>query len=132
MTPTRRRIPELFGPAGHFTAHTRARLDRSLARALGARSGWATALDGAVCEAARELRSEGLDDQAALDVLGALVEDAGRACGADRPSLLSGEPRWLPVRTQVIESARRELSGERAFAIGSVSSTDPLDSTKGP
>ena len=43
-------------------------------------------------------------DQAALDAL-VLVEDTGRACGADQPSLLSGELRWYPIRAKVLAHA---------------------------
>ena len=60
-------------------------------------------------DAATELRAVGLGDQAVLNRLGALVEDVGRACGADRPSLISGELRWMPVRAQVLSFARAAL-----------------------
>ena len=57
-----------------------------------------------------ELSAEGLSDTAVLDTLGALVEETGRGCGVDTMSLLSGEPRWMPVRTQVLETAQSELA----------------------
>ena len=66
-------------------------------------------LDAAVREASRELQAEGLNDGAILVFFGRLVEDAGRACGADRPSLISGELAWVPVRTRVLGFARTAL-----------------------
>jgi hypothetical protein len=62
-----------------------------------------------VSAASIELRADGLSDLAVLAFLGALVEDAGRACGADRPSLLSGELCWVPVRARVLELAKAAL-----------------------
>lgn len=93
-----------------FTMSTAGRLERALLRALlGRRPVSDVLLQRVVGDASRELRAEGLDDQAVLDVLGTLVEVAGGACGANRPSLLSGQLRWMPVRTQVLELARVAL-----------------------
>ena len=103
-------LPQQLGATAHLTPDTRTRLDRSLTRAFARRAGGTTALTNAVCRATRELCGAGLDAQVTLKMLGDLVEDAGRACGADRPSLISGEPRWLPIRTRVIETARTELA----------------------
>ena len=57
----------------------------------------------AVVDGCRELRAAGLDDRGIIAFFGALVEETGRACGADRPSLMSGELRWVPVRARVLE-----------------------------
>jgi hypothetical protein len=87
-----------------FTASTRAVLSRTLVRVLrGHRHNSAATLDDAIRAACHELRSAGKDDQAIIEFFGALVEETGRACGADRPSLMSGEPRWVPVRARVLE-----------------------------
>src|SRR5437868_4504582 len=103
---TSRNFPELLSSTRRFTMSTRGRLERALVNALqGHRHGSAIPLQQAVVDATNELRTEGLNDGAVLSVLGLLVEDAGRACGADRPSLMSGEPRWLPVRTRVLALA---------------------------
>jgi hypothetical protein len=105
----RRPYQELFRDDGCFTAGTRTCLERSLGRALLGRKSDPTRLQSAVNRATRELRVRGLDVAATLSVLGALVENAGRACGADRSSLLSGDPFWMGVRTRVLESAQREI-----------------------
>jgi hypothetical protein len=89
---------------------TRTRLERALHRTLLDRYGSTLTLRGAVAASARELRAQGLNDGATLDVLGALVEDAGRASRADRLDLLSGKPRWIPIRLRVLDWAQRELS----------------------
>jgi hypothetical protein len=105
----RRPYQELFKDDGCFTASTRTCLERSLGRALHGRKSDPMRLRSAVNRATRELRVKGLDVAATLGVLGALVENAGRACGADRSSLLSGDPVWMLVRTRVLESAQREI-----------------------
>jgi hypothetical protein len=85
MTQGIRTMPDLAQLTARFTMRTRGRLTRALMHALRGRRG---------------------DSQAQLrgSVMGTLVEDAGRACGADRPSLLSGELRWMPVQRRVLES----------------------------
>lgn len=93
---------------------TRGRLERSFVGALrGQRYRSPKSLLAAVGDATRELQASGLADQAVLDVLGAFVEDTGRACGADRPSLISGELRWVAVRTHVLELASAALHASR-------------------
>jgi hypothetical protein len=120
-----RKYQELFWRTERFTPGTRTCLERAVGNALfGHRNdGWP--LRVAVCRATRELQVEGLDEPAVLAVLGAIVEDAGRACGADRSSLLSGEPLWMGVRTRVLEAARRDLregssSGRDVIALAGV------------
>jgi hypothetical protein len=106
----RRKYQELFSGTARFTANTRTCLERSVGRALFGHKGSTMPLRSAVYSATRELRVEGLDGAATLAVLGAVVEHAGRACGADRSSLISGEPLWMPVRARVLESAQHELA----------------------
>jgi hypothetical protein len=107
---TLRGYPELAPRLDRFTASTRAVLSRALVRVLrGHRHNSPATLDEAILTACRELRSAGKDDQAIIEFFGALVEETGRACGADRPSLMSGEPRWVPVRARVLEVVRAAL-----------------------
>jgi len=74
-------------------------------------------LDDVVSDATRELRSAGLCDRAVLATLGEIVEDTGRECGADRPSLLTGELRWRAVQIRVLERAAVALAGPATSAI---------------
>jgi hypothetical protein len=97
-------FPELARRLDRFSPSTRKRLTRSLVRALrGRRDGSRALLNEAVGDACRELRVAGVDDRMITEFFGQLVEEAGRACGADRPSLMSGELRWMPVRARVLE-----------------------------
>jgi hypothetical protein len=106
----RRKYQELFSTTGHFTSITQTSLERAVGKALLGRKTAIFTLRRAVYRATRELRVYGLTDGAILAVLGGLVEDAGRAGRADRTSLLSGEPAWMPVRTTVLEFAQHELA----------------------
>ena len=111
MNQSRRSFPELEPLTSRFTIRTRGRLTRALVRALRKRAhDFRVPLDAAVREASRELQAEGLNDGAILAFFGRLVEDAGRACGADRPSLISGELAWVAVRTRVLGFARTALA----------------------
>ncbi|HEX3868486.1 MAG TPA: hypothetical protein VHV78_17100 [Gemmatimonadaceae bacterium] len=104
MNQPNRTFPELARRLDHFTTSTRTRLSRSLVHALRGRpQSSRSPLDDAIGDACRELRAEGLDDRAIVAFLGGLVEETGRACGADRPSLISGQLRWMPVRLRVLE-----------------------------
>jgi hypothetical protein len=58
-----------------------------------------------------ELRLAGLPDPLVLATLGEMVEDTGRECGADRPSLMTGQLRWMPVHARVLATARLALTG---------------------
>jgi hypothetical protein len=107
---SRRRYSEYFSGTARFTLGTRTCLERAVGRALFNQKGNTLPLRSAVGRATRELRSEGLNAEAVLSVLGVVVEGAGYACGADRVSLISGEPGWIRVRTKVLESARLELA----------------------
>src|SRR5437867_12754270 len=109
-----RKFQDLFTGTARFSANTRMCLERSVGRALFGHKCSTVPLRRAVYNATRELRVQGLDVAATLAVLGAIVEDAGRACGADRASLLSGEPLWMPVRIRVLESAHFALENRLA------------------
>ena len=103
-------FPALAGRLDRFSSGTRKRLSRSLVHALRGRRHDARTLTEAIDAATHELRFAGLDDDAIEEFLGALVEETGRACGADRPSLVSGELRWVPVRARVLDLVRTALS----------------------
>ena len=104
------RFPDSVHFAHRFTMSTGGRLERSFVRALrGPRGSSVILLRNAVSDATRELQADGLSDQAVLDVLGGLVEDTGRACGADRLSLITGELLWAPVLALVLKLARAAL-----------------------
>jgi hypothetical protein len=105
----RRKYEQLFNGTARFTASTRTRLERAVGGALFGHKSDGQYLRRAVTHATRELRLEGLDVTAILAVLGSVVENAGRGCGADRSSLLSGEPQWTLVRNRVLESAQVEV-----------------------
>jgi hypothetical protein len=110
LNQANRSFPELAALTHRFTVKTRSQLARSLVRALRNHGHeFRRPLHDAVRKASHELQAAGLDDRAILMFFGGLVEDTGRACGADRPSLLSGELRWVPVRTRVLEFARSAL-----------------------
>lgn len=107
---SRRKYQELFSGTGRFTSSTRRRLERAVGQALFGFRGGLAPLHAAVRSATHELHVHGHADAAILDILGAVVEDAGRACGADRTALVTGEPTWVPLRTRVVASAERELA----------------------
>ena len=111
--------PELARFTERFTLSTRGRLGRALVHALHGRRHTSSAqLDVAVGDASHELQAAGLDDHAVLTYLGALVENAGRDCGANRRSLMSGEFRWEPVRARVLEFASIALRRKAAGTAG--------------
>ena len=110
MNQAIRGFPELARRLDGFTLSTRKRLTSSLVHALrGRRHDTRTPLNDAVADGCRELRAAGLDDSSIKKFFGALVEETGRACGADRPSLMSGELRWMPIRTRVLELVNAAL-----------------------
>lgn len=115
---TARRYQHCFTTTGRFTKGTQSRLERSLIRALLSRGGATLPLRAAVRAATGELSAEGLSDTAVLEALGSLVEETGRGCGVDTMSLLSGEPRWMPVRNLVLEAASAELAQRIALQAG--------------
>jgi hypothetical protein len=95
----------------HFTVGTRTRLSRFLIRALrGRRDASRSPLNDMIVDACNELRIEGLNDHDIVEFFGALVEETGRAHGADRPSLMSGQLRWIPVQAHVLELVRDALN----------------------
>ena len=110
MNQSSRSFPELQVLTARFTIRTRGRLTRALVRALQRRAnGFRGPLHDAVRDTIRELQAEGLSDGAILEFFASLVASAARACGADRPSLVSGELAWVPVRAQVLGFARTTL-----------------------
>jgi hypothetical protein len=104
-----RRYQAMFAnTTSRFTMSTRAVLERTIVGALMNQKGQSLPLKRATVLAARELRLQGLDLAATLSLLGAIVEDAGRACGADRPSLFSREPLWSAARRVVLAAVTAE------------------------
>jgi len=112
---TARRYQHCFTNTGRFTKGTQSRLERSLLRALLSRGGANIALREAIRSATAELSAEGLSDDAVLEILCSIVEETSRGCGVDTMSLMSGEPRWMPVRNTVVETARGELAGRQGL-----------------
>lgn len=111
MYPSTRAFPELAHRLDNLTVSTRNKLSRSLVRALRGRRVFARSLlNGIVAVGCMELRVAGMDDSAIMHFFGALVEETGRACGADRPSLVSGQLRWMPVRGRVLELVSAALA----------------------
>ena len=47
-----------------------------------------------------------MDTAAALAHLNEMVENAGRGGPGDRISLMSGQPRWMAIRDQVLQDAQ--------------------------
>lgn len=116
MQQAPKRLPELAGLTGALTKSTGGRLERALILTLRSRAHQSAArLNGAVGDASRELRAQGLSDHSVRAFFGHLVEEAGRACGADGHSLLSGQPRWMPVRTRVVALADAVLREPEPF-----------------
>jgi hypothetical protein len=110
MNQSSRSFPELQVLTARFTIRTRGRLTRALVHALQRRAnGFRGPLNDAVRDAIRELQAEGLSDGAILEFFAGLVANAARACGADRPSLVSGELAWVPLRARVLGFARTTL-----------------------
>lgn len=110
MTVARTKYEYLFTGTRRFTTSTRSRLERAVGRALFGYRGGQASIRLAVRSATQELRAGGVADAEILSILAAVVEDAGRACRADRSSLMSGMPIWVPVQARVIEEATRELA----------------------
>lgn len=106
----RGKYEELFSTTGRFSPSTRKCLERAVGQALFGRKGARVTLSSAVGNATRELRAQGLDPVATVAFLSAMVENAGRACRADRASLLSGEPLWMAVHARVLDAAHFELA----------------------
>jgi hypothetical protein len=93
----------------HLTAVTQAALDRAIRRALAGVKGTAVPLRRVITTAMGELTATRMDAAGALRHLDAMVENAGRGGAGDRMSLMSGKPRWMAVRDQVLAEARATL-----------------------
>lgn len=103
-------FPELARRLDRFSMSTRQRLSRGLVDALrGRRHNARATLDDSIGDGCHELRAAGMDDKSIKEFFAGLVEETGRACGADRPSLLSGELRWMPVRARVLDVVNAAL-----------------------
>lgn len=117
VNQTIRAFPELARLLSGFTTSTRTRLSRSLVHSLrGHKHDSRSSLHDAVVDACHELQAQGLLDQGVLEFFSDLVEETGRACGADRPSLVSGELRWMPIRTDVLRFVTNALSAPLSLA----------------
>ena len=92
-----------------LTGVTQAALDRSIARAMSGLKGTTVPLRRVIAIAMDELTARRMDAAAALNHLDAIVENAGRGGAGDRMSLMSGQPRWMAVREQVLAAARATL-----------------------
>ena len=92
-----------------LTAQTHAAFDRAISRALSELRGSAAPLRRVVATAMRELSAGHVDTAAALAHLNAIVENAGRGAPGDRMSLMSGQPRWMAIRDDVLVEARATL-----------------------
>src|SRR4051812_19142735 len=112
-----RKYQGMFANTVRFTLATRSCLERTLASALKNQKVGSAPLRRAAVQAARELRAQGLDLEATLSVLGAVVEDAGRACGADRLSLFTREPLWVAVRRVVLAAVTTESQEFAGLAV---------------
>lgn len=109
MTVVHRKFRELFSDTDRFTSSTRGRLERSVGRALFGYRGGLSSIRSAVRSATQELRVHGVADAEIVSILAEIVEDAGRACRADRSSLMSGEPTWMRLRATVVRTAQEAL-----------------------
>jgi len=92
-----------------LSASTQATFDRGVARALKGLKGNAAPLRRVIAIAMHELSARQMDVTAAMAHLGAIVENAGRGGPGDRISLMSGQPRWIAIRDQVLADARATL-----------------------
>ena len=95
-----------------FAPRMRTRLDRAIGQALMSSARSAPALRRAVTAGAQQLRRSGYSTEAITTLFAALVEDAARARALDARSLVSGQPRWLDVRSRVLAWAADGALGE--------------------
>jgi len=111
-----RKYEAMFSNTSRLTVRTQACLHRTIAVALKTQKTGSVPLLRAAVKAARELREQGLDLAAIVSVLGAVVEDAGRALGAARLSLFTREPLWLSVRRAVLAAVTTDSHEVDGFA----------------
>jgi hypothetical protein len=104
MSRIRNQYP-LLTPALLSTA-TQAGFERGIAKAMSGVKSNAAPLRRIIAVAMHELSARSMDTAAALAHLNDMVEGAGRGGPGDRLSLLSGQPRWMAVRDQVLADAR--------------------------
>jgi hypothetical protein len=89
-----------------LTAETHEGFERAVRRALSGLKGSAVPLRRVIGTAMSELSARQVNISAALEHLNAIVENAGRGGAGDRMSLMTGQPRWMAVRDQVLDEAR--------------------------
>jgi hypothetical protein len=88
---------------------TQAGFERGIKRAMAGLKGTAAPLRRVIAIAMHELSARSMDSAEALAHLNAIVEHAGRGGPGDRLSLMSGQPRWMAVRDQVLADARASI-----------------------
>lgn len=93
-----------------LTAETHAAFDRAIARALRGLRGSAAPLRRVIATAMSELIARPVSPAAALAHLNVIVENASRGAPGDRMSLMSGKPRWMAIRDQVLADATATLA----------------------
>src|SRR5215831_16180754 len=95
---SRRDIVDIEVP---FNPRLRTRLERAIAQAVHSPTRAMPTLRRAVLVATAALREQGFDDERISALLGQLVEDVVRARALDTRSIVSGQPRWIEVRSKV-------------------------------
>ena len=93
---------------------THAAFDRAIARTLAGLRGSAAPLRRVIAIAMDELMAKPVSPAAALAHLNDIVENASRGAPGDRMSLMSGQPRWMSIRDQVLADARETLGSARS------------------
>ena len=100
-----------------FNPRLRTRLERAIAQAVHSPTRAMPTLRRAVLVATAELRAQGFEDERISVLLGRLVEEVVRARALDTRSIVSGQPRWIEVRSKVEQwtldaprAASREVS----------------------
>src|SRR3954462_15583603 len=88
---------------------THAAFDRAIARTQAGLRGRAAPLRRVIAVAMGELMAKPGSPDAALAHLNAIVENASQGAPGDRMSLMSGQPRWMAIRDQVLADAQASL-----------------------
>jgi len=84
-----------------FNPRLKTRLERAIAQAVHSPTRAMPTLRRAVLVATAELRAKGFEDGRISTLLGQLVEEVVRARDLDTRSIVSGQPRWIEVRSKV-------------------------------
>jgi|SRR4051812_21384975 hypothetical protein len=88
---------------------THAAFDRAIARTLAGLRGSAAPLRRVIAVAMGEMIAKPVSADVALAHLNTIVENASQGAPGDRMSLMSGQPRWMAIRDQVLADARATL-----------------------